>query len=211
MCNQGCCGQINPTNSARSFKQPAPILRKLKVLGLLNNTGASVIEYGSGNLRNARFLLRAGHPVAVVEIKTTVDRYKRQYAAFAARGGVCAVWGDREGRTKPANKYDCALMTFVLETICDPSVRIELLRHCRSRLKRGGKLILSVRGHKDVLTAFGKGAACNDGYTTPGKTFIRGFNLAELVSLLAAGGFNRVTPLHKAETLAPELVHVIAQ
>lgn len=210
MCNQGCCGQINPTNSARSFKRPAPILRKSRVLGLLRNTNTSVIEYGSGNLRNARFLLRAGHPVAVVEIKSTVDRYKRQYAAFLARGGVYAAWGDRAERTKLA-KYDCALITFVLETICDPSLRIELLKHCRSRLKRGGTLILSARGHKDVLTALGKGAVCSDGYKTPGKTFIRGFSLPELTSLLAAGGFMRVTSLHKAEMLAPELVHVIAQ
>lgn len=211
MCSPGCCSGIVATNSARPFVNPAAILEKKAVREILGRGVLSIVEYGAGNLRNAFFLQQLGHEVAAVEISGTVDRFRSNYSRFDEQGGRLALWDKADGMAKFKGKHDVAIMTFVLETICDEAIRVKMLQDCRSRLRRGGRLILSVRGHQDVVTANGKGVACSDGFRTPARTFIRGFDLKELQKLLVVAGFSRMLPLHKPKTISPELLHVIAQ
>lgn len=205
MCGDECCGRVNPTNSARSFSAPAPVLNKSEVRGFFVGGGKKVLEIGAGNLRNSDYLLSFGNDVDVFELKSTVDKFRSRYDEFSRRGGRFFSQDDEEGLCE---NYDFVLMTYVLETICNPEVRRAVLR--MACLKAGsGKLILSVRGRKDVLVAKVSGRKCSDGYHTSALTFIRGFNKNEIKGLLAEFGFNKVTFFHR-RGIAPGIVHLIA-
>ena len=206
-----CCGQVDASKSARAFKNPAPILSKPAVRPLIDGSPRSIIEYGAGNLRNVRFLLQKGHRVSVVELLPTIERYRDEYAEFRRKGGVVFTWETSNFRSTSPRKFDIALITFVLETICRPSERRGLLEHCRRSLKKSGVLVLSVRGHRDVVAANASGTPCSDGYSTSGKTFIRGFDLKEISHLLLQSGFTSIRALHSRNPKNPELLHVLAK
>lgn len=206
-----CCKDIEAANSARPFKNPAPVLDKSAVLDLLGPGSRSIIEYGAGNLRNAHHLLGRGHRVAVVEIDSTIDRFRKKYQRFSRRGGSVVSWGKPETFRVLRTKFDLALITFVLETICNPRERTTLLRHCRKMLRSNGSLVLSIRGHRDVVAAGVSGQSCSDGYRTSGRTFIRGFDIKQVVDMLEQSGFTQVTPLHQRNLINPELIHVLAK
>lgn len=123
-----------------------------------------MIEYGAGCLRNALHLQRRSFVVTVVEYQATRERFVQEYAKFARARGRFLEWPKEMDREPPKTvKYDLAVITFVIETICRPNQRIKLLQHCRRRLRATGALILSVRGIADVVTARSKGIPCSDG------------------------------------------------
>jgi len=74
----------------------------------------------------------------------------------------------------------------------------------------GGFLNLSVRGPADLLTAKNRGRPCFDGYLTPNRTFARSYTRPQMERFLRACGFRRLQFLHKEETEAPKLLHVVA-
>ena len=159
----GCCQKCRPLNSARMFKNPAPILRRPLVQTLLGQRrGCRVIEIGAGCLRNSLFLLKAGFNVSVLDVPGMEERFPKNFAEFRKRGGSVV------SRLSQHTKYELALATFVVETICDKRTRREIMRRlCRS-LKNSGCLLISARGPTDLVTAHEKGKRCSDGYLTPG-------------------------------------------
>jgi hypothetical protein len=214
-----CCKRVLGQNAARMFKNPAPLLRKPAVRKFIEDRTGAVIEYGAGCLRNALFFQKRGWTVAVVELSGVRDRFPDQYERFAQAGGHLLEFTPGSARpvtcifspSKPPVKYDLAIMTFVVETLCRPAWRMALLRDCKARLKVRAVLLMSIRGVADVVTPFARGAPCSDGYLTPQKTFIRPYTCQQADRLLKSAGFKKVQFLHKAKTTAPELLHLTAQ
>lgn len=199
---------MNPANAARPFVRPAALLREDAVRQLVaTEPHTSVIEYGAGALRNALYLQKLGCSVTVVELPQTRVRFARQYGAFERLGGRVLLQGVRPATVE---RYAVGVMTFVLETICEPVDRRALLRDCRKRLKPGGALAVSVRGPADVYAPERSGGPCSDGLITPQKTFVRAFTLRSITRLLRTSGFSRVERLNRTSNPKPRVVHVIA-
>ena len=165
----------------------------------------TVLELGGGCLRNALYLQKLGCRVTVLEVSGVEERFPKEYCRFRRLGGIVVSTMPQTGL------FDIALATFVIETICAPRERKELLCRARVLLRPGGYLLLSVRGPADVLTAQGKGEACSDGFITPNRTFSRPYTRRQLSALLKDCGFRRQEYLHRKSTKAPELLHVIAR
>jgi hypothetical protein len=200
-----CCEYIRPENSARLFKNPAPILLRSRVQELLKRAKrGAVLEVGGGCLRNAIYLQRAGFMVSVLEIKGVRERFTAQYLQFESLGG-------RLMEDLPRKEaFHLALTTFVIETVCDPKVRLSLVSRIRNLLRPDGCLILSARGPSDVLTVHKRGKRCSDGYITPSFTFSRPYTRVQLDRFLRECRFSKREFLHKPSTDEPELIHVLA-
>jgi len=200
-----CCDKCRPLNSARMFKNRAPILGRETVRALLREKrGCKIIESGAGCLRNSLFLLKAGFDVSVLEVAGMDARFPDNYAEFRKRGGTLLT------KIGGKNRFRLAVATFVIETICDRTLRNRIIRClCRS-LDSSGCLIISVRGPSDLVTALQKGKRCSDGYLTPGYSFARSYTCKQLRRLLVRSGFRKVQFLHRKEIGSPELVHALA-
>ena len=205
MTTAGCCKKVRPENAARMFRNPAPVLSIGAVRDLLSGPPKTILEVGAGCLRNALFLLRAGHRVSVLEVPRMAERFPEQYDEFARGGGRIV----KNFAGSP--RFEIVLITFVVETICEPKERVELLRSVCLQLRQGGTLILSARGPRDLLTAQNTGIPCRDGYLTPNLSFARSYTRAQMGRLLRAAGFSESKFLHKDSSKEPEYLHVIAR
>jgi hypothetical protein len=200
-----CCDKCRPLNSARMFKNPAPILRKQAIRTLLRHkVGCNVIEIGAGCLRNSLFLQKAGFKVTILEVTGMEARFPESFAKFRNRGGIFIP------RLPNKKQFGLAVATFVLETICDKNLRAEIVRDIYNSLDDSGCLIISVRGPGDLVTAWRRGTRCSDGYLTPGYTFARSHTRSQLVRLLTRSGFRRIDFLHREGIDSPELLHALA-
>jgi len=179
-----------------------------------------VAEVGGGCLRNALYLLELGLDTTVFEFPSVVARFKAPYETFGNRGGRLVTIDPtvpqgngllRAARNAQyrARSFDFVVMTYVIETICQPETRRGLLRGCRTLLKRGGMLLLAVRGGADVAPAYAKGKECCDGYITPLRTFIRAYSKGQLRALLQSCGFGAIEFLHRTDCPAPELLYTV--
>jgi tellurite methyltransferase len=201
-----CCEKVRPGNSARMFRNPAPVLRNLRVKRLLkSHKEGTVLELGAGCLRNALFLQKLGFKVSVVEVGEMESRFPSRYRKLRLSGGKILK------KIPRGTAFDIILATFVIETICDRQIRKCLVSQARKHLRPKGSFVLSVRGPADLVTARARGIRCSDGYVTSGHTFARSFTRAQLHSFLRACGFGRIEFLHKKGTKEPELLHVIAE
>lgn len=200
-----CCSRVRPENAARMFRKPAPVLSHAKVQELLAKGALRIIELGGGCLRNALFLQKQHHNVTVVEVPEMKKRFPEQYLAFEKAGGIVC---DRVPKT---SRFDLAVATFVIETICNPRQRLAMLKRVFAQLGRPGTLVISARGPRDLVTAQAKGRPCSDGYLTPSFTFARAYTRRQLQNLLLKSGFVKVEFLHKSSSREPELLHAIAR
>lgn len=201
-----CCRDVVESNSARSWSRPSEILVNSGVIALLDSLqGGRALEVGAGGLRNALFLLKRRLKVDILDPFSTSEQFAKRYRQFLRLGGSVLT------RTPARAAYDVVVATYVLETICCPSERANLVAVIAKSLKVGGCWLLSVRGPRNIVLA-GRGTSrCSDGYVTSQRTFVRSFTPAELRSLLRPRGFRSLTFLHKASTAEPELLHVIAR
>ncbi len=199
-----CCRQVTSANSARFFRNPAPILRMPKVKAILKaRKSANVLEVGAGCLRNSLYLQSIGHKVHVVETHGIEDRFQSAYSLFRRRGGKVVKSFPRK------SAFHVVVATFVIETVCDPGQRKKLICAIKRCLLQGGCLIMSVRGPRDLLTAHNSGVRCSDGYLTPNRTFSRAYTRSQLARFLRGCGFQRLDFLHKARSKQPKLLHVV--
>jgi hypothetical protein len=200
-----CCNKCRPLNSARMFKNPAPILRKQAVRSLLKEKGGcKIIEIGAGCLRNSLFLLKIGFKVSVLEVPGMEARFPDNFAKFRKLGGILVPNFHKK------KQFGLAVATFVVETICDRTLRSRITKSLCESLEISGCLIISARGPSDLVTALQKGKRCSDGYLTPGYSFARSYTRNQLLRLLIRSGFKRVKFLHRDEIASPELLHALA-
>jgi Methyltransferase domain len=201
-----CCKKVIPQNAARIFSSPAPILLKVRVRDLLKTrANGRGVEIGAGCLRNSLYLLGEGFKVTAIDLPGIEERFPAQYRRFRNSGGSLLL-----GPLPKNLRFDFGVCTFVIETICEPTARLRLLKSLISNLSKRGFLILSTRGPADVVTAHAKGTKCSDGFLTPQRTFVRSYTRTQLDRLLRSVGFPRIEFLHKRGTKSPELLHAIA-
>jgi len=87
--------------------------------------------------------------------------------------------------TKPRGKFDTVIVTYVLNVLVG-HMREDVLVDAWKHVKRGGRLIVTVRTDKEINREAkrSKWQAKHDGYITGKKTFQKGFNQYELERLL---------------------------
>jgi hypothetical protein len=197
------CKDVVAINSARHFFHPAPILHTPQVRSLLAVPNLQVLELGGGCLRNALYLQSLSIRVHVVELPGMDARFPEAYRIFREAGGTVT-------SRLPRSRFDVVLATFVIETICDPHLRMQLLCNAHRRLKSNGHLVLSARGPRDHITSYTSGRRLSDGFITPGRSFSRSYTPRQLSRFLASCGFRKVEFLHKRATVQPEYVHLVA-
>jgi hypothetical protein len=201
-----CCEKCRPLNSARMFKNPAPLLQTHAVRALLKQKqGSRLIEIGAGCLRNSFFFLKLGFKVTVLEVPNMDIRFPENFARFRNLGGTTTT------RLPKKRQFELAVATFVIETICDKKERAQIVRGLCECLHFSGCLLISVRGPSDLVTAHHSGMRCSDGYLTPGYTFARSYTRIQLRRLLTYNGFRTIEFLHRDATESPELLHAIAR
>lgn len=207
--NKHCECSIKAENSARPFRNPARIVLLALQQGVFPES-ARILEVGSGSLRNAFYLLKkGGFKVDVYDVDSTIQRFRKRYEKFQRAGGTVF------SGSFPRGKYDFVICTFVLESVCPRSARDSLLLMIQNALTREGKLLLSMRGPKDIKTNWpttgrGKKCPCSFGYITPLRTFIRTYTLRDIEGLLAKSGFTETKFLHSYRTLRPQIINLVA-
>lgn len=202
---EDCCSDVRPQNSARTFSNPAEIVRRAVDDGFVDKN-QRILEIGSGCLRNSGFLLNHGMQASVRELPEVIGRYQEIYDQFVRKGGKLLAHD-----SKIAESYDVVLSTFTLETICRKTERLKLLQDLTIHLRRGGRLILAVRGPKDVKTAAAKGRRCGDGYITPGKTFVKPYTVKELTSILHKRGLSILKIYGGSRRNEPQIIEIVAE
>lgn len=194
-----CKNSLKPWNAATNFADPSPSVRLAVDAGIIS-PGHNVLELGGGNLRNARYVMSKlpGVKYNVAEKLEVVNRFHSGYDDFEHRGG-CLVKGQLTGRT-----FDVLICTFVLETICPSSQRIEVLLSACKGLKSGGTLIASFRGYSGVKGTKYEQCAAGEGFITPHSTFIKPFSIPEVQNLLKEAGFGNFETLQKYRVESPQ-------
>lgn len=202
---RACCRGVRYQNSARRFDEPVPLIEKCLDRRILQNRQARIIEFGAGCLRNCLFLQQNGfESITALEIPDTVERFQPEVRRFIRRGGRVLTAIPRRGQ------FDFVIMTFVLETICPVERRRALLLEGLRLLKPGGRLLLCVRGPKDIKAA--NLIACRyerSGFATTQRTFIRRYTVSEIVRLLGSHGMQHISHLNTVEE--PRIIEIIAQ
>lgn len=201
-----CKNSLKPWNSATNFANPALSVKLALDAGIIL-ARHKVLELGGGNLRNARYVMSRLPSVKynVTEKIEVVNRFHSEYDDFEHRGGRLV----KEQLTR--RTFDVLISTFVLETICPSSQRIEVLLSACKALKNGGILIVSFRGYPGVKGTKYKQCAAGEGFITPHSTFIKPFSIPEVQNLLEAAGFINFVTLEKYRVESPQNIHIEAR
>jgi hypothetical protein len=145
--------------------------------------GRDVLEVGAGSLRNVPHYSSKAKSVSVSELPIVIQRYSKAYDDVTARGGEVTAG------SLPSGRFSVVIMTFVLETICQPRDRYVLLKEVASHLSKRGVLLLEVRGPKDLRLHRFQYEPLSDGfYSAATKTFVRGFTKTEVKAMLSRVG-----------------------
>lgn len=203
--NSACKAKINPSNAATNFANPVLSAKIAVEKGIIRGS-QRILEFGSGNLRNALFILNSVPDTYLFtyDLQNTVERFAENYQRFKEIGGtvVKADYGSQ--------KYDVVLCTFVLETICPEQQRVSILRSILSILKKRGVLIASFRGYPGVRGAKYKKCPMGEGLVTPLNTFVRPYSIPELKNLFFSCGFKLFSSLQNYRVDQPENIHIKA-
>ena len=203
--NMQCWDNLHPSNAATNFNNPSLVVRLSIQKGILRK-GQRILEIGSGNLRNALFVLQNVPSVSVYafDFKETIERFFDQYSKFRKKGG--RIVGPNYWR----RTYHAVICTFVLETICPESNRFLVLKTMRASLAKGGVLIAAFRGYSGVRGTKYQACPLEEGFLTPHKTFVRPYSIPEVHNLLRTCGFRFTHLLQKYRVEKPQNIHVIA-
>lgn len=140
-----------------------------------------------------------------LETPTSVERRTDLYEAFASHDGCRVITQLSQGRSK----YALVVVTHVIEFIEDLDGRTEMLTGLSRRLRRDGRLLLSLRGWSDVRAAKTQ-LPRGDGIVTGLGTWTRGYTVAEAQALLASANLEiEQTPHPRSKT--PEQVRVVCR
>jgi hypothetical protein len=154
------CG-IDSGLSATAFGRPTESVLRASRSGLFHRD-LSFLEIGGGNLRNALFVQQKFRPkrIVVFERSSVIARFGEEYEMFQQSGGLVR-------DSLPRSPFDTIVMTYVLETICPPTERDQLLRNIANLLHPNSRLILSVRGYPGVRGKHYRRCPYSDGWISP--------------------------------------------
>jgi hypothetical protein len=202
---EDCRKSLKPWNAATNFQRPSLAVERAIDAALIT-PNAKVLEFGSGNLRNALHTMRTLSAVQyhVVEMAETISRFADIYKRFEGLGGHIL-------RSRPgARSFDVTICTFVIETICPSSKRVETLHSIAETLAENGTLVASFRGYPGVKGTRYRKCQLGDGLISPRMTFVKPFSISEVENLLHQSGFNKLKPLEKYRTNQPQNIHMTA-
>lgn len=140
---------------------------------------ARVLDYGTGKLRNAKFLKTKGLNVSVLDTDFQIQRASKEDLGEYENIYTIETY-------EPLETYDSVLCSFVLNVIPTVEEREEVLENIYQSLKEDGDLYLEVRGKSGILKNKFK-EPYNDGYIIGKneiKTFQKPYEREEVKELL---------------------------
>ncbi|GFO57719.1 hypothetical protein GMST_00440 [Geomonas silvestris] len=153
----------------------------------------SVLDYGAGTLRNARYLAEEGFEVYAADLPAQVERIM----AMAGRRQLAGVLNcDELGASRLG--VDLVISNYVLNIISDGSEKSSYLKNIVLNLRPQGYLLVEVRCRNQSLeccqgTCAG-GHRCSD--------CIKTYSHGELNDLLAPYGFRHVCHYYRRHSVA---------
>lgn len=201
-----CRNSLKPWNAATNFANPAFSVKHAVDANLINSS-TTVLEFGAGSLRNALYIMNMFPNIvySVIEKQECMDRFTSYYDAFKRKGGRII-----QNQLDEIN-YDILVCTFVLETICPSTQRINLLRTLSKRLTRDGMLIASFRGYPGIQGSRYTQCPAKEGFITPKKTFVKGYSIPEVKLFLSQAGYTKIETLQKYKVQSPQNIHISAK
>lgn len=101
-----------------------------------------VLDYGSGKLRNSRYLHEQGMIVDAVDTKEQIDTYDVDFLrnTYSINDGV-------------SDKYDYILCSFVLNVISDSEIRMGVMSRLKELISDDGFIYLETRSDDKIESA----------------------------------------------------------
>lgn len=153
---------------------------------LVNNySGGTVLDYGFGKLRNAKYMLENNICLDVLDTDLQIERNSLKIKDL----NINNIYNTTDELNK--EKYDAVLLSFVLNVIPDRKERIRVLKKIKYSLKENGLLYVEVRNEKFVENLKNK-EVYEDGILIGSgkkKTFQKPFNLESISQFLNSNGF----------------------
>ena len=133
--------------------------------------GATVLDYGSGKLRNSRYLSENKLIVDVLDTQEQISTYEETFMrnTYSSESNI-------------SNKYDAILCSFVLNVVPDLNARLNILSHMKNLLSDNGSIYLETRSD-DRISESKTSKPFKDGYLLgvgQVKTFQKKIDLEEL-------------------------------
>jgi SAM-dependent methyltransferase len=158
--------------------------KSVKEVAKLCDKDIEVLDYGTGRMRNAQYLLENGfNNVSVLDRDIVLDKFgKGELDRFKA------FYSDKE---IPQCRFDLILCNYVLNVVPDIESRHNILKNILNLLKPSGVALIEVRKDKDIFKnakhyeAFGDGLVMGAGKI---RTFQRPYSVGEFEDILK--GFN---------------------
>jgi cyclopropane fatty-acyl-phospholipid synthase-like methyltransferase len=151
----------------------------------------TVLDYGAGKLRNARYLARKGFTVFAADLPEQVD----QLRDFPDAGYLAGILDSRQ-LTDSCLNVDLVISTYVFNIINSISEQTTYVENIVSNLKLGGYLLMEVRCRR--IEECGEGCSHFFKCQECAKTF----TYEELDGFLVPHGFRRISHYYRNHALA---------
>lgn len=161
--------------------------------GFFEKTGVrTILDYGAGTLRNARFLTGKGFMVYAADIPEQVERIMRMVGSRGLAGILSTAELERAGLGA-----DLVLSTYVLNIIPDGTEKWSYLKNVTLNLRDGGYLLIETRCRRED-------SACGSGCVFHAKcpSCVKTYSHDELDQLLRPFGFRRISHYYRRHALA---------
>lgn len=152
----------------------------------------TVLDFGAGKLRNARFLFAAGFRVYAADVPEQVQNIRR----LSAQSDLAGLFETQDlGRCRLG--VDLVLSTYVLNIIPDGAEKATYLANAAGNLRPGGYLLVEVRCRREH-------EECGNGCTHLRKCqgCAKRYSIGELDCQVAPYGFRRVCHYYRRHALA---------
>ena len=164
---------VRPGNTAKARVGPSWVARHIvpSLVSLTRST--SILDFGCGRGRDVAHYRELGFAAEGYDTHTP-------HGFFAL----------------PRHRFDLVCMTYVLNTLPHPGLRLEAVQSAARMVRSGGHLVVSTRLPQDILydSHMRRWEVYNDGYCTSRLrgTFVKGMSREEVSSLIGEVGLQEV-------------------
>lgn len=152
----------------------------------------NVLDYGTGNMRNAIYLSKMGFRVFAADIPEQVKKLINCPAASQVERLICT-----DELCQSSLCMDLVLSTYVFNIIIGNSERYDYLKTAVANLKQGGYLLMEVRCRRPYQSC---DRSCSD-YLSP-ETCAKTLSHEELNGLLAPHGMRSISHYYRSHALS---------
>ncbi|MBI1921029.1 MAG: methyltransferase domain-containing protein [Geobacter sp.] len=152
----------------------------------------TILDYGAGTLRNARFLSEKGFSVYAADVPEQVRRIMR----MSASNGLAGIL-ETGALQRGALGVDMVLSTYVLNIIPDGAEKWSYLKNISINLRDEGYLLIETRCRRED-------AACGTGCSFHAKcpSCVKTYSHDELDRLVTPFGFRRLSHYYRRHAVA---------